>query len=72
MLSGISTGLSWLFYFMALKKGEASIVFPIEKLSAAVAILISVIFLKEKLNKKGKLGFSMIIGGTMLLIFGRQ
>ena len=42
---------------MALKEGEASIVFPIEKLSAAVAILISVIFLKEKLDKKGKLGF---------------
>lgn len=70
-LSGVSTGLSWLFYFMALKDGEASVVFPIEKLSAAVAILISVIFLKEKLNKKGKLGFCLIIGGTLLLIFGR-
>ena len=70
-LSGISTGLSWLFYFMALKEGEASIVFPIEKLSAAVAILISVIFLKEKLDKKGKLGFCLIIAGTLLLIFGR-
>lgn len=70
-LSGLSTGLSWLFYFQALKDGEASIVFPIEKLSAAVAILISVIFLKEKLDKKGKLGFAMIFGGTMFLIFGR-
>ena len=70
VLSGISTGLSWLFYFMALKEGEASIVFPIEKLSAAVAILISVIFLKEKLDRKGKLGFCMIISGTLLLIFG--
>lgn len=68
ILSGISTGLSWLFYFMALKEGEASIVFPIEKLSAAVAILISVIFLKEKLNKKGKIGFTFIISGTLLLI----
>lgn len=68
ILSGISTGLSWLFYFMALKKGEASIVFPIEKLSAVVAILISVIFLKEKLNKKRKIGFTFIISGTLLLI----
>ena len=71
MFSGVSTGLSWLFYFMALKEGEASMVFPIEKLSAAVAILISVIFLKEKLDKKGKLGFCLIIGGTLLLVFGR-
>ena len=71
ILSGISTGISWLFYFMALKDGEVSIVFPVEKLSAAVAILISIISLKEKLDKKGILGFISIILGTLLLIFGR-
>lgn len=71
ILSGISTGISWLFYFMALKDGEVSIVFPVEKLSAAVSILISIIFLKEKLDKKGILGFISIILGTLLLIFGR-
>lgn len=71
ILSGISTGISWLFYFMALKDGEVSIVFPVEKLSAAVAILISIIFLKEKLDKKGILGFISIILGTLLLIFFR-
>lgn len=71
ILSGISTGISWLFYFMSLKDGEVSIVFPIEKLSAAVAILISIIFLKEKLDKKGILGFILIILGTLLLILGR-
>lgn len=71
VLSGVSTGLSWLFYFKALKEGEASIVFPIEKLSAAVAILISIIFLKEKLDKRGVFGFILIILGTLLLIFGR-
>lgn len=71
ILSGISTGISWLFYFVSLKAGEVSIVFPVEKLSAAVAILISIIFLKEKLDKKGILGFISIILGTLLLIFGR-
>ena len=71
ILSGISTGISWLFYFMSLKDGEVSIVFPVEKLSAAVSILISIIFLKEKLDKKGMLGFISIILGTLLLIFGR-
>ena len=71
ILSGISTGISWLFYFMALKDGEVSIVFPVEKLSAAVSILISIIFLKEKLDKKGILGFISIILGTLLLVFGR-
>lgn len=72
ILSGISTGISWLFYFMALKDGEVSIVFPVEKLSAAVSILISIIFLKEKLDKKGILGFISIILGTSLLIFFRE
>lgn len=71
ILSGISTGISWVFYFMALKDGEVSIVFPVEKLSAAVAIFISIIFLKEKLDKKGILGFISIILGTLLLVFGR-
>ena len=71
ILSGISTGISWLFYFVSLKAGEVSIVFPVEKLSAAVSILISIIFLKEKLDKKGILGFISIILGTLLLIFGR-
>lgn len=71
ILSGISTGISWLFYFMALKDGEVSIVFPVEKLSATVSILISIIFLKEKLDKKGILGFISIILGTLLLIFVR-
>ena len=33
ILSGIATGLSWLFYFYALKIGEASKVAPIDKLS---------------------------------------
>lgn len=67
-LSGISTGLSWLFYFKALKEKDASIVFPLEKLSAAVCILLSIIFLKEKLDKKRILGFIFILFGTLVLI----
>ena len=68
-LSGISTSLSWLFYFLSLSLGEASIVFTIEKLSLVVSILASTIFLKEKLNKKQILGIIIIVIGTSLLIF---
>lgn len=67
-LSGITTGLSWLCYFKALQGGEASIVFPIEKLSIVVAIIFSCIFLKEKINKKSILGLILIVVGTLLLI----
>lgn len=68
ILSGISTGFSWLFYFKALKIGEASIVFSIEKLSAGIAIILSIIFLREHLNKRGILGLIMILFGTILLM----
>lgn len=69
ILSGLSTSLSWLFYFKALSLGEASIVFPIEKLSLVVSILISVLFLKEKINRKQTIGIIIIIIGMSLLFF---
>ena len=67
-LSGISTSLSWLFYFMALKLGDASLVFPIEKLSAGFAIVFSSIFLKEKMDRKMKIGFVLILISVAILI----
>lgn len=69
ILSGLSTSLSWLFYFKALALGEASVVFPIEKLSLVVSILISITFLKEKINKKQIIGIIIIVIGTSLLFF---
>lgn len=69
ILSGISTGLSWLCYFKALQNGEASIVFPIEKLSVLVAVIFSWIFLKEKVTIKSIIGLILIVIGTLILIF---
>ena len=68
ILSGICTSLSWIFYFKALKNGIVSIVFSLEKLSAAICVLLSIIFLKERLTKKGIFGFILLIVGTILLI----
>ena len=47
ILSGIATGLSWLFYFKALQSGEVSRVAPIDKLSVVITIFLSFILLKE-------------------------
>ncbi len=69
ILSGLSTGLSWLCYFKALQEGEASIVFPIEKLSVLVAVIFSWIFLKEKVTKKSIIGLILIVIGTSILMF---
>ena len=69
VLSGFATGFSWLFYYRALKDGQASIVAPIDKLSILVTVVFAYLFLKEKLSKKALLGLAVLILGTMLLIF---
>ena len=68
IISGFTTSLSWLFYFYALKNGEASMVFPIEKLSVVVSIGLSYIILKEKMTKKSIIGLILIIIGTLILL----
>jgi len=68
VLSGVATGLSWVFYFHALKIGEVSKVAPIDKLSVALAIGMSVLFLHETLTIKAAIGAALIIGGTFVLI----
>ena len=68
-LSGIATGLSWIFYFKALQVGKVSQVAPVDKLSVAIAIILSVVFLGEPLSFKTALGALLIISGTLVLIF---
>lgn len=68
ILSGLATGLSWIFYFKALQMGEVSKVAPIDKLSVALAIILAVIFLGETLTWKAGIGALLIVGGTFLLI----
>ncbi|RYY39162.1 MAG: EamA family transporter [Chitinophagaceae bacterium] len=67
-LSGIATGLSWIFYFKALQIGKVSQVAPVDKLSVALAIILSVIFLGESLTLKTAIGALLIVIGTLVLI----
>jgi transporter family protein len=68
ILSGAATGLSWIFYFKALQLGKVSQVAPIDKLSVALVIIFSVIFLKETLTIKAVIGVALILAGTLFLI----
>lgn len=68
VLSGVATGLSWLFYFAALAIGKVSIVAPIDKFSVVLTMILSFIFLKEKVAKQTIIGGIIITIGTMLLI----
>ena len=68
VLSGLATGMSWIFYFKALQLGKVSQVAPVDKLSVAIAIVLSVIFLGEALTVKAAIGAGLIIIGTFVLI----
>lgn len=67
-LSGVATGLSWIFYFKALQIGKVSQVAPVDKLSVAIAIVLSILFLGEVLTLKIAVGAGLIIAGTIVLI----
>jgi transporter family protein len=69
VLSGVATGLSWIFYFKALQRGKVSQVAPVDKMSVAIAIILAVVFLGEPLSVKSALGAILIIAGTLVLIF---
>ncbi len=69
IISGLATGLSWIFYFKALQMGKVSQVAPVDKLSVALTIILSALFLGEALTVKTVLGALLIITGTVVLIF---
>lgn len=69
-LSGVATGLSWLFYFKALQMGKASQVAPIDKSSTILVILFSIIFLQEPLSLTTIVGGVLISIGTLVLVLG--
>lgn len=69
IISGIATGLSWIFYFKALQIGDVSKVAPIDKLSVALTIILAAVFLHEQLTVKTLIGAGLIIAGTAVLIW---
>ena len=71
ILSGVATGLSWLFYFKALQIGEASKVAPIDKLSVVFTIFLSFLILGETVSWKVILGGCMIAGGSLVILMDK-
>ena len=68
-LSAITTGLSWLCYYRALQDGPASLVAPIDKLSVVFAVVLAILFLAERPGAHEWIGISLIVGGTLFIIF---
>ena len=70
--AGVATCLSSIFTFLALKLGQASLTTSIERLSLVFAVVLAVIFLKEKLNWQIILGIVLMIGGAILISVSRE
>lgn len=68
VLSGIATGLSWLFFYKALQIGDASKVVPIDKLSIVVTMVLAYFILKEPVTFKTVIGGLLITAGTLTLV----
>lgn len=69
ILSGLATGLSWLFYFKALQTGDVSRVAPIDKLSVVITILLAFFILKEPLTPGVILGALLITAGSIIMLW---
>lgn len=67
VLSGITTGASWLCYYRALQTGRASVVVPIDKCSMLFAVALSAIFLKEKQTRRSLLALTLVVAGTFMI-----
>lgn len=67
-LSGITTTLSWIFYYKALKLGDVATVALIDKGSVMVAILLAWLLLKEAITLQIIIGGTLIIGGLLVMV----
>lgn len=69
LLSGLATGLSWLFYYKAISLGPVSQVAPIDKASIVITLLLSFLILGEQLTTKTLAAGALITAGTFLMLW---
>lgn len=69
ILSGLSTGASWICYFKAISLGDVNKVAPIDKSSTVITVLLAITVFKETDALAAKLaGTALIAAGTYLMI----
>jgi transporter family protein len=68
VISGVATGLSWIFYFKALQLGDVTQVAMLDKLSIVLTILLAAIFLGETITLRTTIAAVLIVAGTLLLV----
>lgn len=68
VLSGLATGLSWLFYYRAIQIGDVSKVVPIDKFSVVISMALAFLILGEPFTLKTAIGGVLITLGTFALV----
>lgn len=68
ILSALSTGASWLFYYKALKLGEVYRVVAIDKFSTVITIVLAFVFLQEQFTFKSLVGCILITIGSLVMV----
>jgi bacterial/archaeal transporter family protein len=68
--SAVTTTLSWIFYYKAIKLGEVSTVALIDKGSVVVAVTLAVWLLNEPMTVSKSLGALMIVVGLVIIARG--
>lgn len=68
--SAITTTLSWIFYYKAIKLGEVSTVALIDKGSVIVSVLLALWFLHEPLTIPKSVGAALMLGGLFVIARG--
>jgi transporter family protein len=66
-LSGLTTSLSWIFYYRAMKTGTVSFVALVDKGSIFVTLLLSFWLLREPFTPKLAFGGGLILSGIIVL-----
>jgi transporter family protein len=67
-LSALTTTLSWIFYYRAVKLGDVSQVALIDKASILVTLLLSFLVLKEPFTWRVALGGGLMLAGLLVLV----
>lgn len=67
ILSGLATGLSWIFYFRALQIGPTSSVVSVDKLSLVLTVIMAAVFLQERVTVATIVGSCLITIGVFIM-----
>lgn len=67
ILAGIAGALSWLFYFFALKSGDATKVVAIDRMSLVFVAIFAFMFLGEGLRWQQIIGVALMVGGAIMV-----